>query len=117
MSTPATGEARRAARPGSAGTFLFRTLEFTCRAETAESLENAIDTLIRHADSNEPGTRFVASFRDADDPYRFLITSVFEDTAAEHAHDASPASRRLQTMLRVAANDLRVRTWEADAGL
>jgi quinol monooxygenase YgiN len=105
-------------RPGSAATFLFRTCEFVCRPDAADACEAAVRSMIEHADSVERGTRFVASFRDADNRFHYLVTAVFEDEQAKRAHDASPASERFRSVVRDAAADgIRIRSWEASDGV
>jgi len=109
---------RAEARPGSAATFLFRTCEFVCRPDAADACEAAVRAVIEHADRVERGTRFVASFRDADNRFHYLVTAVFEDEQAKRAHDASPASERFRSVVRDAAADgIRIRSWEASAGV
>lgn len=118
MTGPRTITARSRARPGSAATFRFRTIEFVSRPDVRETCEEAIDALIAHADHGEDGTRFIASFRDTGDSSRYLITAVFVDEHAERVHDGSPAGQRLREIIRSAAVDgLRIRRWEADAGI
>jgi quinol monooxygenase YgiN len=109
---------RAEARPGSAATFLFRTCEFVCRPDAADACEAAVRAMIEHADRVERGTRFVASFRDADNRFHHLVTAVFEDEQAKRVHDASPASERFRSVVRDAAADgIRIRSWEASAGV
>lgn len=109
---------RPAAKPGSAATFLYRTCEFVARPDAVEACESAIAALIDHADRVEDGTCFVASFRDADDPFHYMVTAVFMDELAERQHDASIVCERFRNVVRDAARSgVTVRSWEAGAGL
>jgi quinol monooxygenase YgiN len=109
---------RPAAKPGSAATFLYRTCEFVARPDAVGACESAIAELIDHAERVEEGTCFVASFRDADDPFHYMVTAVFMDELAERQHDASAVCERFRTAIRDAApGGVTVRSWEAGAGL
>jgi len=105
-------------KPGSAATFLYRTAAFVARPESTESCLAAIDALVRHAACHEPRTAFIGSFQDAADPSSFLLILVFEDVAAERAHDRSPARQRFEKEIdALSVVGLRRRAWRPGAGL
>jgi len=106
------------AQPGSAATFIFRTLSFMARPDSADACQSAIDELADYVNRCERSTRFIGSFRDAEETDRFLLALVFEDERALRRHEVSAARLRFDALVRGSAlSPVRSQSWEPGTGL
>jgi quinol monooxygenase YgiN len=78
---------------GSGGRKIFGTARFRVPLENADRALVAIRTFVDHVRTEE-GTELYRSFRDRDDPTRFVHWMVFADENAERVHGSSDAVRR-----------------------
>jgi quinol monooxygenase YgiN len=78
---------------------IYRTASFHVRSESLETCKEGIRNFVAEIKEGEPGTRMYVSLQDQINPNHFMHFFVFEDEAAEAAHNKSDITRRFSQFL------------------
>lgn len=87
---------------------IYQTAHYQVKQEALEKVKNAIEEFVKYVQSNEPGTRMYTAWQEKNHPTKFVHLFIFEDEAAQNAHNESAAVKKFESVYRpeLAAGDV-----------